>query len=313
MSQNISHLNIGPIRFVLHGEQLPCMRYGLSGYDGFFSDRLLDESPRPLAEMAVEIVQGGMNLPETTPLYECGKNWSIWLEEDHLLFCARYMNRERPLFSCRVSRDLKQATLSVDGDPADAPLRYPLDQILSWGLLARCGGMILHSAVVVKDGVGWVFSGRSGAGKTTISELCHNAGWNILNDDRVMVFKREGSWKVAGTPWHGSGRFAEAQEVPLGGVLFVEKSDHEQIVPMSADEIRYALLDVTAIPWFEDEWAQGALDVADLFTREVSFHRFHCRKNPAVVQTLEEFLQNQKSQNHFSAAECPPLDVEAAV
>ena len=122
-----------------------------------------------------------------------------------------------------------------------------------------------------------------------MSELCHDAGWQILNDDRVMVFKRGNEWRVAGTPWHGSGRFSEAKEVPLGGVFFIEKSDREQILPISPDQIRYALLDVAAIPWFEDEWAQGALNAADLFSREASFHRFHCRKTPGAVRVLEAF------------------------
>ena len=290
MSKHIRHLNIGPIRFVLYGESLPRMRYSASGYDGFFLKNVQAKGLPPLVELPVRIVQQGLELPEEAPLYESGKNWSVWPEEAGWLFCSRYVHRERPVFSCRISRTMDRATLYVDGDVADAPLRYPLDQILSWGLLARCGGVLMHSAVAVKDGVGWVFSARSGGGKTTLSELCHQAGWRILNDDRVMVFKREGEWRVAGTPWHGSGRFSEAAEVPLGGVLFIEKAEREQLEPMTEHDRRYALLDVAAVPWFEDDWAQRALNAADLFTREAAFRCFRFSRSPLAVQALEEHI-----------------------
>ncbi len=286
-------LQIGPIQWRTHFPDGGALSYSDPGYQGFWGE----EAPYdPLVTMDVFVHREAREIPAVEPLYRGGKNWAMWEEGRSLIFCSGFYEQAVARFYCHLDRDSGVANLFLDPAREDGsgPLRYPIDQILSWGLLAKCGGLILHSAVVVKDGVGWVFSARSGGGKSTISELCHQAGWRILNDDRVMVFKRGEEWRVAGTPWHGSGRFSEAEEVPLGGVLFIKKSDHDQIGSISLDKIRYALLDVAAIPWFEDEWAQGALNAADLFTREVSFHRFHCRKNPNVVQTLEAFCDQSQ-------------------
>ena len=49
---------------------------------------------------------------------------------------------------------------------------------------------------------------------------------------------------------------------------------------------RLALLDVAAVPWFEDSWAQGTLDGLDRLVGDVETSRFHFTKTPAAVQAL---------------------------
>ena len=232
-------------------------------------------------------------VPSRAPLWQVGQGWAAWEAGDDLLCLAGFHAPNQAYFGCRVSRDLSRAELAVDPDlpgmaagSMEAPLRYPLDQVVSWGLLARIGGALLHSAVAVKDGVGCVFAGRSGAGKSTLSELCHAEGWRILNDDRAMVFRRGGTWRVAGTPWHGSARFAEAAEVPLGGIYFLNQATEDRLMPLAASPARLALLDVAAVPWFEDSWAQGTLDGLDRLVGDVETSRFHFTKTPAAVQAL---------------------------
>jgi len=293
-------LKIGPVQWQLHFPEGGGLSYSDPAYVGFWSEGVAVASSLPLVSLPVSIRREARQIPAGQPLYQGGKNWAMWEEGRDLIFCSGFYEKPAARFYCRLNRESGLVNLFLDPDqegadpaPYESPLRYPIDQILSWGLLAKCGGLILHSAVAVKDGVGWVFSGRSGAGKSTISELCHQAGWRILNDDRVMVFKRGGTWKVAGTPWHGSGRFSEADEVPLGGVFFIEKSGGEQIVHLTAADARFALLDVAAVPWFEDEWAQSALDAADRFTREALCHRFYFSRNSSAVQALEQFCDQQ--------------------
>jgi len=181
-----------------------------------------------------------------------------------------------------------------DPDRFVSPLLYPLDQILSWGMLSRVGGVLLHAAVAVRDGAGWVFAGHSGAGKSTLSELCHAEGDRILNDDRVMVFQRDGEWKVAGTPWHGSGRFAEAAEVPLGGLFFLKQADSERIEDLTPSEARLELLNVAAVPWFEESWSQGMLDGLEQVVQGVECRRFHFTKTPAAVQVLRSAQRGEE-------------------
>lgn len=284
-----SFLQIGPLRWELDVD----VSYSDPAYDGFCFDR----ANEPLVTIPVSVRLQSRKLPAGEPLYQGGKNWALWEDGRYLIICSGFFDQSVPRFYCRLDRDGSSADVFLDPAREDGsnPLRYPIDQILSWGPLAKCGGLILHSAVAVRDGIGWVFSGRSGAGKSTLAEQCHRAGWQILNDDRVMVFKRGGQWRVSGTPWHGSGRFAEAEEVPLGGVLFIEKSERDLAVRMDPEQVRYSLLDVAAVPWFEDSWSQAALNVADSFAREVSFFRFECTKTRSAVDAVEACTQEELS------------------
>jgi hypothetical protein len=291
MSRSVRQLNIGPVRFGLEGEGSSAVEYSGWAYRHFFSRNAAEGNSRPLVEMSVELVAAGLEMPSDTPYYECGSNWAVWPDGEGWLFCSRYAGRERPLFSCRVSKDLDRATLYVDGGLSDAPLRYPLDQVLTWGLLARCGGVLMHSAIAVRDGQALVFAGRSGAGKSTLSALCRAEGWRILNDDRVIVFQRDGEPRAAGTPWHGSGCFAEADEVRPAGIFLLTQSDTERLERVPPQTAKLELLDVTSIPWFEDDWSQGALDALDALVETVPVYRFYFTNTPSAARALALFQE----------------------
>jgi len=282
----IHHLTVGPVRFVLQEEGSSPMRYDGWAYRDFVTAGAAADVRPPQVSLPVQIVQGTPECPAEKPWFEAGKNWAVWPDGDGWLFCSGFAGRERPGAACRVSRSLDRAVLYVDGDPGDAPLRYPLDQILTWGLLSRCEGVLLHAAAVVRNGVGFVVAGRSGAGKSTLSALCRAEGWRVLNDDRVVLFRREGRLFVAGTPWHGSGGFAEASEVPLGGLCLLAQAEADRLERLDAAEARLSLLEAASIPWFEDRWSQGALDALDHLLRDLPVFRFHFTRTSAAVEML---------------------------
>jgi hypothetical protein len=242
--------------------------------------------------MPIDLVEQIAPLPHGEPIWRAGGNWAAWEAGDDLVFRSGIQAPPSAQMACRVARDLSRAELAPGplawvGGVCESPLRYPMDQILTWGMLSRIGGALIHAAVAVRDGIGWVFAGRSGTGKSTLSGLCHREGWRILNDDRVLVFRRGGEWQVAGTPWHGSGRFAEAAEVPLGGIFCLNQALDDRMEAMDASQRRLALLDVAAVPWFEDAWAQGTLDGLDRLAREVELQRFHFTRTSAAVRAIE--------------------------
>ena len=291
------HLDVGPLRFALRTAERCAVRYADPAYAGFFSAAA---GAVPLAELPVELLRGAMAPPAGEPLWRAGDHWAVWEDGADLRVHVGLRAPASARRFCRVARDLAHAEVVLApaawaGEFLETPLRYPLDQILSWGLLARLGGALLHAAVAVKDGRGRVFTGRSGAGKSTISALLRDEGWRILNDDRVVVFHRGGEWRVAGTPWHGSGRFAEAAEAPLDGIYFLGKSAECRLETLSAAQARLALLDVAAVPWFEETWSLGVLDGLDRLTREVEIARFHFAKTPQAARTLAGIQESQRA------------------
>lgn len=290
--RELGHLAIGPLRFSLRRRAGGRVRYAAPAYAGFYMQDGQLPVLSPLCGVRVDMVEPITAIPLGEPIWRAGGNWAAWEAGDDLVFRSGIQAPAESQMTCRVARDLSQAELapapsSWVAGVCESPLRYPMDQILTWGMLSRIGGALLHAAVAVRDGTGWVFAGRSGAGKSTLSGLCHREGWRILNDDRVLVFRRGGEWRVAGTPWHGSGRFAEAAEVPLGGIFCLSQALDDRMEAMDASQRRLALLDVAAVPWFEDAWAQGTLDGLDRLVRDVEVQRFHFTRTSAAVRAVE--------------------------
>jgi len=80
------------------------------------------------------------------------------------------------------------------------PLPYPLDGLLLYFLFSQGGDIMIHSSGVVSGGRGWIFTGRSGSGKTTMARIFDGAGDRVIHDDR-LVLRREGSgWVMHNTP-----------------------------------------------------------------------------------------------------------------
>ena len=107
--------------------------------------------------------------------------WHVTLTHDPALgfAAAPWVRHEGPVTTFRVSDhagrlDLAARTAEVS---ASSPARAgsALDRVLSYvcmQALPREGtGLLLHASGIVLDGAGYVFTGASGRGKTTVSRL----------------------------------------------------------------------------------------------------------------------------------------------
>ncbi|MFH1074492.1 MAG: hypothetical protein V1752_05325 [Candidatus Firestonebacteria bacterium] len=85
------------------------------------------------------------------------------------------------------------------------PNKYAFDTFVRLAyssLLLKHNGFLLHASGVVSRGKGYIFTGISGAGKTTIAEVSKRRGV-VLSDEIVAVRKTGKSWKLFGTPFMG--------------------------------------------------------------------------------------------------------------
>ncbi len=87
-----------------------------------------------------------------------------------------------------------------------SPWEYPLDELLIMHRLTQEKGIELHGCGIVRgDGVGNLFVGHSGAGKSTTTRLwTAREQVEVLSDDRIIVRRDEGGSGV-GTPFGAAG------------------------------------------------------------------------------------------------------------
>jgi hypothetical protein len=156
---------------------------------------------------------------------------------------------------CPLAHKLGAFTLHALGEP--------YDRILITNRLVHFDAGILHGSAIVLDGQGYIFCGRSGAGKTTISRLWRQAGARILNDDRVIVRRQDGRITVAATPWHGLEHEMNTDIVPLRGIFHLHQAPRHQLHRIGASEAVARALATAVAPFY----LRGAMErITDLWT-----------------------------------------------
>ena len=109
-------------------------------------------------------------------------------------------------------------------------------------ILARQGGFLVHAASAICGEKAFLFSGVSGAGKTTISRLAPPDA--TLLTDEISYVRREGNRYLAyGTPFAGElARVGENRCAPLSALFFLEKGVQNKIEPIAPVEAIQRLL-----------------------------------------------------------------------
>lgn len=87
----------------------------------------------------------------------------------------------------------RQVDFEFDGEKPYRPL--PLGQALpmfEWGLNAVIGGaahqfLIVHAAVVARDGFAAILPAQSGSGKSTLCAALVHRGWRLLSDELTLI------------------------------------------------------------------------------------------------------------------------------
>jgi len=157
------------------------------------------------------------------------------------------------------------------------PNPYSIDTILRIVhslVLAEEGGFLVHAASAVRSGSAYIFTGVSGAGKTTISRLApENVA--VLTDEISYVRRGRNGYRAYGTPFAGElARVGENLSAPLGALYFLEKGPANRLEPI--DDATAARLLLRNILFFahDDELVKLVFDAAFEFVSNVPVFRF---------------------------------------
>ena len=122
---------------------------------------------------------------------------------------------------------------------------YSLDsvlRILHSLILADRGGFLLHAASGVVDGRAYLFSGVSGAGKTTMTRLAP-PDVTLLTDEISYLRPAPGGYSAFGTPFAGElARPGENCSAPVSALFFLEQGPENRIDELSSAEALHRLM-----------------------------------------------------------------------
>lgn len=97
------------------------------------------------------------------------------------------------------------------------------------------GTVLLHGSTVVLNGRAYLFTAKTGVGKSTHTRLWTQAfpGAYILNDDRAFI-RMDGT--AYGSPWSGKHGIHRNAKAPLAGICILERGGENEIRRISPEE-----------------------------------------------------------------------------
>ena len=156
-------------------------------------------------------------------------------------------------------------------------------------------GMMVHASAVVLDGKAYLFSADSGTGKSTHTQLWLKRFPDayILNDDKPAVRLQEGRLYAYGTPWSGKTDWNVNQTVPLGGLVFLQRSEQNWVRPASGSQMVNNLLKQT-LRRLSAPRMEKMLDMADALLRNTKVLELGCNISLDAVDTVYQALVGQE-------------------
>jgi hypothetical protein len=172
---------------------------------------------------------------------------------------------------------------------------YSLDsvlRILHSLILAQRGGFLLHAASAICDGQAFLFSGISGAGKTTITRLAP-ADITLLTDEISYLRPSTEGYSAFGTPFAGElARSGENCTAPVSALFFLEKGPENRIEELpSAEAVRRLMRNI--LFFAEDPvLVEKLLATACDFVARVPIRRLTFYPDARVWEEIRNFARN---------------------
>jgi len=236
-------------------------------YDGFLS------SSPPEFELEFDLTSTGPASDDDVRVRREGDEWLI----------------KRGDFRARWDSRTGRGSVRQNANP------YSLDsvlRILHSLILAQRGGFLLHAASVICDGRAYLFSGVSGAGKTTMTRLAPE-DITLLTDEISYLRPNAEGYSAFGTPF--AGELAQAGEncaAPVSALFFLEQGPENRVDEMSSAEAVRRLM--RNILFFAEDHGlvEKLLATACDFAARVPIRRLTFYPDARVWEEVRNFARN---------------------
>jgi hypothetical protein len=151
------------------------------------------------------------------------------------------------------------------------------------------GGIVLHGAAVEYGGKGFIFTGISGAGKSTQAHLWQKyRNAYIINGDCPLIRMTDGIPQVFGTPWFGtSGEFIN-RRAALSAVILVKRGEKNSIRELVGNSAFLAVLANVLHSNFDLNTIDLAISNLNSMMKHIHVFELTCTISEEAVQILEK-------------------------
>ena len=159
-------------------------------------------------------------------------------------------------------------------------------------------GMLFHGSCVSVDGVGYLFTAKSGTGKST-----HTGLWRkllgdravMVNDDKPLIRFKDGIPMIYGTPWDGKHRLSNNISVPLKALCVMERAEKNSIRRVSAYEAYPMLLQQVYRP-MDSEAMKKTIELIDRLAASMSLWRLGCNMDIEAAKIAYDAMEAETNE-----------------
>ena len=138
--------------------------------------------------------------------------------------------------------------------------------------------IVFHGSVIAVEGQGFLFTAKSGTGKST-----HTALWReylgdraiMVNDDKPLISVRDNGIIVYGTPYNGKHHLGCNMSVPLKAICIITRGEKNSIVRIDKSEAYAMLLQQVYRPQDPLQMAK-TLKLVDKLAASVELYKLAC-------------------------------------
>lgn len=230
-------------------------------------------------------------------------------------YCIDYVIKDTkklpvPDFSIKVvieDIDYERDKSAAEDIKEGIPIRYFTDQYLETLAVYRkiaeqmlsYDTILFHGSVIAVDGEGYLFTAKSGTGKSTHTRLWRETFGDravMVNDDKPLLRITKEGVTAYGTPWDGKHRLSTNTSVPLKGICIIERAADNHIVRLDTKEqlrSAYPMMVQQTHKSSNPANARRTMELIDRLMEAVPIYRLSCNMEPEVAKVAYEGMQNE--------------------
>ena len=165
------------------------------------------------------------------------------------------------------------------------PLKYPFGPIMMHYLAVKSHAIMIHASCIFDGKTGRIFTGFSGNGKSTMSKIWADEGNLVINDDRIIIRKRNDVFYAYNTPMYYKDR---PKSAPLSAIFLIRHSPENQLKKIAGALAVSKVLAFCIQNNFEQKLIDNHLNVVSELATEISVYELGFVPDASVVKFVLE-------------------------
>lgn len=161
-------------------------------------------------------------------------------------------------------------------------------------ILSDFDGFFFHSSSLMLNGEAYVFTAKSGVGKSTHSSLWRRLFGDrvtMINDDKSIIRRSGDGFSIYSTPWMGKADIGTNTSAPVKAVYVLERAADNRIERVSTGKVFRQLFEATLVP-SDRQGLSRLLSLMDGFFSSVQLFRLYCNTDIQAAQLAFDAAQN---------------------